>query len=306
MALVVLLYGLFASVFTVGKYGLDVSAPFFLVGSRMAIAGVLMLGYLYFFKRKEMKVEKSDLLQFFLLGIFNIFLTNVCEFWGLKYLTAAKTCFLYSLSPFVSALLAYWLLKEKMTGKKWLGLVIGFVGFVPILLSQTTQEELAGHFWVFSWAEVAVMTAAVSSVYGWIILSKLMKRGYHPLLVNGISMLLGGSLTLIQSAIFEDWNPVPVTHFPTFFVVCIFLMVVSNFICYNLYGLLLKRFSATFISFAGFTTPLITALMGWMFLGEGVDYSFFLSSGIVFSGLTLFYYEELYSSINKVDVLQEA
>lgn len=306
MILVILLYGLFASVFTVGKLGLEVASPFFLVGSRMGIAGLLMLTYLYFFNRKEFKLKKEDLLQFFLLGTFNIFITNVCEFWGLKYLTAAKTCFLYSLSPFVSALLAYWLLKEKMNGKKWLGLIIGFMGFIPILLNQTTQEELTGHFWIFSWAELAVMTAAVSSVYGWIILSKLMRQGYHPLFVNGISMLLGGSMTLVQSMVFETWNPVPVSDFSTFFMVCIFLMVVSNFICYNLYGFLLKRFSATFISFAGFTTPLITAFLGWIFLGEQVDYSFFLSSGIVFSGLTLFYYEELHSSFKKADVLQEA
>ncbi len=306
MALVILLYALFASVFTVGKVGLEVSAPFFLVGARMGFAGVLMLGYLYFFNKKELKLNRSHLLQFILLGTFNIYITNVCEFWGLKYLTAAKTCFLYSLSPFVSALLAYVMLNERMSQKKWIGLIIGFLGFIPILLSQTSQEELTGHFWIFSWAELSVMTAAVCSVYGWIVLSKLMKLGYHPLFVNGVSMTIGGTMTLIQSAVFENWNPVPVSDYTTFFMVCGFLMVVSNFICYNLYGFLLKRFSATFISFAGFTTPLITAFMGWVFLGEGVDYSFFLSAGIVFSGLTLFYFEELSASYKEKEVLQEA
>lgn len=296
MALVILLYALFASVFTVGKVGLGVASPFFLVGSRMTIAGLLMLGYLLLFKREEFKVKFSDLSPFLLLGFFNIFLTNVCEFWGLKYLTAAKTCFLYNLSPFVSALLAYFMLNEKMNQKKWIGLVVGFLGFIPILLHQTSQEELTGHFWVFSWAELAVLTAAVSSVYGWILLSKLVRQGYHPLLINGLSMVIGGGMTLVQSFIFESWNPVPVTDYTTFIAVCIFLMVISNFICYNLYGFLLKRFSATFISFAGFTTPLMTAIMGWLFLGESVHYSFFLSSGIVFSGLTLFYYEELATS----------
>ena len=293
MALVILLYALFASVFTVGKFGLESASPFFLVGSRMLIAGTMMLGYLFFRKRSEFRLEKEHFFQFLFLGIFNIYVTNACEFWGLKYLTSSKACFLYSLSPFVSALLAYWMLKEKMNPKKWLGLVIGFLGFIPILLNQTTQEELTGHFLVFSWAELAVMTAAVSSVYGWIVLSKLVRAGYHPLMVNGVSMTLGGALTLVQSMIFETWNPVPVSDYATFFMVCAFLMTVSNFICYNLYGYLLKRFSATFISFAGFTTPLITALLGWLFLGENVNYSFFLSAGIVFTGLTLFYYEEL-------------
>ncbi len=39
--------------------------------------------------------------------------------------------------------------------------------------------------------------------------------------------------------------------------------------------------------------------MGWLFLGESVDYSFFLSAGIVFGGLTMFYYEELEASFKK-------
>lgn len=295
MFLVFLLYALFASVFTIGKVGLQHTEPFFFVGSRMVAAGVILLGYQFLFQRSTpISLKKNDLWYLFLLALTAIYMTNIFEFWGLQYLTSFKACFIYSLSPFVSALLSYWMLSETMSSKKWLGLLIGFIGFVPILLSQSAEEGETGHLGIFSWAEIALMIAAVASVYGWVVLRHLVKeRGQSPIFCNGISMLIGGAAALAHSYAVEDWNPVPITGLSTYIECTLLLIIISNLIAYNLYGHLLKKFSATFLSFAGFTTPLFTALFGWLYLGEVVTWPFFASAAIVFCGLTLFYQEEL-------------
>ena len=131
-----------------------------------------------------------------------------------------------------------------MTKKKWIGLIVGFLGFLPILLSKTSQEELAGDLWIFSWAELAVMGAAIGSVYGWILLKQLVQDdGYSPFTANGLSMLIGGAIALSHSFLTEDWEPSPITWALIPFLECtLFLILVSNCICYNLYGFLLKRF----------------------------------------------------------------
>lgn len=294
MFLVILVFALFASVFTTAKTALDYTSPLFLVGSRMFLAGSLLLVYQYLFNYQQFKFRKKDLPLLGLLALFTIYLTNVFEFWGLKHLTSFKTCFIYSLSPFLSALFAYLALKETMSLKKWVGLLIGFLGFIPILLSQTSSEEETGKFLLFSWAEIAVILAVICSVYGWILLKKVVsERDYSPIMANGISMLLGGSLALFHSFLVDEWNPLPVTEYEPFITCALILIVISNFICYNLYGYLLKQHSATFLSFAGLTTPLFTALYGWLYLGEIVNWPFYLSFAIVFSGLFLFYQEEL-------------
>jgi drug/metabolite transporter (DMT)-like permease len=294
MVLVFVLYALFASVFTLGKTALGIDhAPFFLVGTRMTMAGILLLGYLRFFKKDQFLIKKQHLGKILLLGFIAIYLTNVCEFWGLQYLTSFKTCFIYSISPFASALLCYMLFKEKLTKMKWWGLIIGFAGFIPILLYQEGSEELSGNLFFFSGAEIAVIVAALSSVYGWILLSQMMKEGYSPLMINGICMLFGGVLALIHSLAYETWNPLPVTNIIPFLECTILLMIVSNFLAYNLYGYLLKRYSPTFMSLAGFTTPMFAALFGWIFLGETAAWPFFASSAVVFAGLYLFHKEEL-------------
>lgn len=291
MSLVFLLYALFASVFTISKVALESVSPFFLIGARMTFAGILMLA----FKRGVFSWKTLLNPKILALAFLNIYLTNVAEYWGLQYLTSFKTCFIYSLSPFLSALFSYLLLSEKLSFKKWAGLFIGFLGFIPILLSQSSQEELSGELFLISFAEVSVIVAATASVVGWIILGKLMKEdAMHPAIANGSSMLIGGILALIHSGFTEKWNPVPVTNMEIFIASALALTVISNLFAYNLYGYLLKRYSATFLSFAGFSTPLFTLLFGFFFLGEVASSSFYLSLSIVFVGLFLFHQEELH------------
>lgn len=306
MIFVLLLYALFASVFTISKTGLEFTQPFFFVGSRMVLAGIILLAYQFFTNREAFTFKKQHLWQLLKLALFNIYLTNAFEFWGLKYLTSVKTCFIYSLSPFLSALFSYFVFAEKMNWKKWLGLTVGFIGLMPILLQESTTEEASGHFFMFSWAELAVMGAAACSVYGWILLRQLVRDGgYSPFMANGLSMLVGGVFALLNSLAVEDWSPTPVTEYAPFLECTLLLILISNMVCYNLYGTLLKRFSATFMSFAGFTTPIFTALFGWIFLGEMVSWQYYLSLAILLPGLLIFYQEELQRDYQKAVPLAE-
>ena len=294
MWLVFVLYALFASVFTVAKGTLEYASPFFLVGSRMVIAGALMLAYTAWRHPSSLRLNRSSFTRLILLGFFNIYLTNVLELWGLKHLTSFKTCFLYSLSPFLSALFSYFLIKETLTIRKWVGLCVGFLGLWPMLSTQGSGELSTGTMLGFSGAEVAVLCAVISSVLGWIFLGQLVRNDdCPPAVANGFSMVLGGFLALIQSAIFEPWAPLPITNYAIWIESTIFLIIVSNIICYNLYGHLLREFSPTFMAFAGLSTPLFTALFGWIFYGEVVTPSFFLSLAVVFFGLLIFYFEEI-------------
>lgn len=300
MFYVLLLYALFASVFTIAKTGLEYTQPFFLVGIRMMLAGVILLSYQKMISREVFSFNRQTWWRIIRLAAFNIYLTNVFEFWGLKYLTSFKTCFIYSLSPFVSALLSYFMFSERLSKKKWIGLSVGILGFIPILIHQTTSETQTGQLFFFSWAELSVVLAAVSSVYGWIVLKQLVnENGLSPLSANGMSMLIGGGIALSHSFLIENWNPVPTTNLTIFFECTLLLILISNLICYNLYGTLLKSYSATFMSLAGFTTPLFTALFGWIFLGEVVTWPFYVSFAIVLTGLILFDQEKITQTYQK-------
>lgn len=294
MFLSLTLFALFALVFTISKEALLHASPFFLVGFRMLLAGGIMLAFMALRNWQSLRIPRKAWGALLLLSIANIYLTNVFEFWGLQYLTASKTCFLYSLSPFVSAAISFVFLKETMTSKKWFGFLIGFAGFIPILLHQTSTESIAGTFGIFSLPELAVLFAVITSQLGWITLRFLVNTHNLPTLVaNGYSMLIGGLLALVHSSITESWNPIPVFSMKPFILCSFALIIVSNGICYNLAGTILKRFSATFMSFVGLTTPLFTALFGFIAHNETTPISFWISYIIVLVGLVVFYLEEL-------------
>lgn len=292
--LVFLTFFIWSTSFTLGKSTLEFSPPIFLTGARMLLAGIIILAFLASARKKDLKIKKHQLFPLALLALTAVYLTNIFEFWGLQYLTSAKACFIYSLSPFLAALFSYFQFKEKITTKKFIGLTIGFIGFLPVLLHQSGAEQLLGGVSFLSWAELALMVATATSVYGWVLLRKLGKdEGMSPLMANGSSMFLGGLFALGHSLFVDTWNPLPISNYLGFFQGVLLMILISNLICYNLYGWLLKRFTATFLSFAGLMTPLFAAFFGWLVLGETVAWTFFLSVGIISLGLWLVYSEEL-------------
>jgi len=305
MTLVFSLYALFATLFSIGKMSLEYAPPFFIVGLRMTIAGILLLTYQYFVDRSKLKITRKQLWLTITLGFSGIYLTNAMEFWGLQYLTAGKTCLIYSLCPLVSALFSYFYFKEHMTNKKWLGLSIGFAGLMPIFISSSSTESHLRHLLFFSWAELAVAIAAVASVYGWITLRRLVRDGECCFITaNAYSMLFGGIMASVNSYLVEGWSfsNLPVTNWTALWIYMALMIIISNVICYNLYGYLLKHYTATLMQFAGFSTPLFTAIFAWFLLGETVSIYFWITLAMIFTGLWIFHKEELRQGYIKKNV----
>lgn len=275
---------------------LSYGPPTFLTAARMILAGLILMVYLHLKRRTEFRLTKRQVFSLALLAIFSIYLTNICEFWGLKYLSAAKACFIYSLSPFFAAIFSYFHFKEKMSPRKWIGFAIGFLGFIPVLLNQSGAEDLLSVTSWLSLPELAVMGAALFSVYGWVILRVTVKdQNVTPLMANGASMLFGGFLALIHSFFIDAWSPLPVAthHLAPLALTILSMTFISNIVCFNLYGYLLKRFTATLLSFVGLLSPIFASLSSWALLGETPSWVIFAGTSIMLFGMWIVYKAEL-------------
>jgi len=286
---IIVMFTCFSTVFIFGKQNLLYSEPFFLTGVRMSLAGILMLAYL--FMRGDLKWHKvKDYpLEVFVFAFFGIFLTNGFEFWGLKYLPPARTSFLFCLVPFGTCLISYFILKEKITPLKGVGLSLGLAGVFLIIFPDLVTEGITTDL-----ADLSVLTAMLCTSYSWIFLRRgHQKRKISTLHLNAFGMTLGGAFLLALSFFTEQWSPVPVTDTARFWQWMIPTLIFSNLIAFNLYVHLLRTFTASFIAFTGMTCPYITALLQWGIFGEAVSWTFILSSAITFFGFYLFYKEEL-------------
>jgi drug/metabolite transporter (DMT)-like permease len=292
--LVVLLYALFGFTFTLGKIVLYYATPFFVVSTRMIIGGLLLGAYLWWYHKVRSLPERGII--WWLLAQFIFF--NICGFygprsWALQYLTTSKAALLMNLSPFFTALLAYWFLKEKISGYKALGLIIGFSGMIPVAISPGTAEEnMWGSFGYFSVPEIVFIIAVASLSYSMIVMQKLVKHhSVSPLLVNALSMLYGG---MIMGVVSYSAHEKMVFGDPVLFALVIGLQViVSNILCSNLQAFLLRSYSTTFLAFASFISPLCASIYGYLLFGEEIRWHFFASFFIVILGLSIFYFDDI-------------
>lgn len=321
MLLVLLVYFLLSSTFVIGKAALTYAQPIFLIAVRMGLAGILLLAYLYFFDKKQLKFKKEDLGLFAQIALFHIYLSFVLEFVAYTYVSASKAAFMFNLSPFVTALFAYIFFNERMTGRQWIGMLLGFAGTLPMLMGPGQAAEQASmHIGFLSLPELCLLGSVVAAAYGWIVMTKLVvNKHYSPIFVNGIGMLCGGFAALLTSFALEkkpllkcvsesmNLNTLKQTlnttlfcctlsDFLIFMGYVLLLILVANIIFYNSYGFLLKKYTPTFLSLVGLLCPLFTAFLGWIFLGEKVTWIFFVSLAVVLLGAYIFYQDELRGS----------
>ena len=84
-----------------------------------------------------------------------------------------------------------------------------------------------------------MMGAALTSVYGWVLLRLMVKDNVvSPLMANGGSMLIGSAMALLHSLSVEAWTPLPIAPGGSlpFLGWTVVMALVSNVICYNLYA----------------------------------------------------------------------
>jgi drug/metabolite transporter (DMT)-like permease len=223
--------------------------------------------------------------------IIGVYLRYILRNWGLKYMPAVKMGFLVNSTPFIAALFSYLFFNELLTRKQWIGLALGFLGYIPILLTSSSAEYQLGEMFFVSWPELAIFAAVIAQCYYMTITRRLIRDHNHSAsLTNGIRMFGGGFLALLTAFAFE---PMAITHGIEFSFWLAVLIVVSNIICHNFFLHLLKYYSITFLSFTDFLSPIFTGMYSWYFLKEVISWHYFVGAAVIIVGLYLFYQDEL-------------
>jgi drug/metabolite transporter (DMT)-like permease len=117
--------------FTCIKLVQDQVGSLFTVWAPMTLATIM----LYPFVRAERKNSspqggwgKKDVLLFFILALFGVFPGQVLVTWGTRLSLASNAALLMLTLPVCTAVLAYLLLREKMTGVRWVSFGLAILG----------------------------------------------------------------------------------------------------------------------------------------------------------------------------------
>lgn len=238
--------------------------------------------------------------------IFHIVLSYIPEFIALQHIGAAKACFMYNLSPFITAILIYLLYGTSLSLIKWIGLIIGFIGYLPVLFTDGDS------FFSISVPELWLLVSVCSACVGWIIMEQLVaKRHYKPSKVNGVGMFFGGLICLILVPFLDGYPALLIPKnacietYVAGFGYLFLLSFVANLICLNLYAYLLKFYSSTFLSFAGLTTPLFASLIDLFIFNQPITNRDIFSFVVVSLGLGIFYLDDFYRKKKEKIIFKE-
>jgi drug/metabolite transporter (DMT)-like permease len=252
---------LWASAFSVGKMATADCPPLLFLAMRFLAAGVLMMG-LAAASGLRWTLSKRDILVFAALGVANQAVYLGIGFIALKTVSAGLAALIISSNPIVAAVLAVFLLGERMTWRKMIGLLLGLGGVIFIVRSRLAlgTDQFGG------------ITLSVLALFAFVvgtILFKLLapKDGFW--IGNGVQSLAAGIVLMPIAAAFESFGDVV----PSGRLIAAFAysVVGVSVFAYLLWFRILAVSGATAASSYHFLIPPLGMMFGWLLLGEHVD-----------------------------------
>ncbi|MFZ1376943.1 MAG: DMT family transporter [Geothrix sp.] len=238
-----------------GAVGPDGYGPGELALLRFGTASTLLA--LYAAAKRMRLPERSELPLIGLTGFLGISVYHVALNFGEVTVQAGAASLLISAAPVFTALLSVAVLKERLTGLGWLGILLAFAGVALIALS-------GGRGLHFTPGSLLILLAAtVAAVYS--ILSKQLLRRHAALEFTCYSIWAGTlPLLVFLPGLLRRF---PVAAPPATFAV-IYLGIFPAAIAYVLWNYALARMPASLLSSFLYLSPVLASLIAWVWLGE--------------------------------------
>jgi len=295
-------FALLASGITANKMILKELPAILFVGVRMLPAGLILLTLLFWRKRSLGFLRKvKDQYGLFVVAIlFTTFFPALCKAYALKHTLSSKVALIGSLDPFITAIYVYFIFGEKLTLNRLVGILLGFTGSVILVMYHGGGGHSFELFGFLTLAELAAFGSVALSRFGWIYVQKILRTGkFSPMEINSVTMLVGGLLALVTAMSVGETGMGEGIFSPKVLLLLSYTIMIGNVVGYTLYARLLKQYSSTFVALSGFTVPFFVYLFGWLFLNEPLYASFFISAGVTFVGLLIFYRDEIKTVLHK-------
>jgi drug/metabolite transporter (DMT)-like permease len=252
---------LWSAAFAVAKVAVIDCPPLLLLTGRFLVAGVLILG-IAVVRRTPWTLSRRDLLFFAVVGIANQALYLGLGYIGIQEISAGLSTLIASSNPILIAVLAVFLLGERMTWRKVVGLLLGFGG-VAFIVSH--RLSLGGD----SVRGILFTIGGLLALVGGTLIFKLFAPKDGLWLGNGVQSLAAGIASLPFALTFESVGDIVPSW--RLLAAVLYLGLAVSIFAFLLWFYILKASGATAASSYHFLMPPLGMLFGWLLLGEHVS-----------------------------------
>tara|TARA_B100000579_G_scaffold152588_1_gene123981 strand:- start:2401 stop:3276 length:876 start_codon:yes stop_codon:yes gene_type:complete len=243
---------------------------------RFISAGVIFW-IIYFLKSEKVQLTKDLRRVYILFTLFNFSLCYYLTYWGTKFVFSNLGAILWSLLPLCVAFMAHFYLPDdKLTRRKFGGIIIGLVGSILLFYN----KDLLGQGQTFL-GLLAILLSVILAAWPNVHL-KMQKSKINPYHLNAVGMSISGIIFLIFALIFEGQASIPLDNKNMFAI--FFLTVPGTVITWGIYIWLFNHLPVTQISYTAFYPPIIASIVGWFFLDELLPLTAILGSMLIIAG----------------------
>jgi drug/metabolite transporter (DMT)-like permease len=259
----------------------DVDA-FTLTLVRSIIAAVAM-GLILLARGKWPAIRREDFRTVFALSFLAVPVNQFFFLFGLQYTIPSNAALLYATTPIIVLLFSRWFLREPLTPRKSIGVVLGFVGVVIVIFERGLSESVQyfiGNVIIF----LAVLAWGLYTVHG-----KRLIAQYGAIEASSVTLILGTFL-------FVPIGILPALRFPfatlstsNWFQI-LYLAIITSVFAYFLWYYALGRIEAGKVALFANLQPILTTVLAVMLLGQSITLAFIIGGIIAISGVVVAQY----------------
>jgi len=257
----------------------DYIKPLGLVALRAIVATSLFWLFSQFFPRE--KVERKDLIYMLTFFIFGVFFNQVFFLLGLDKTTPINASLIMLINPILAIIFGVLILKEKFSGRRLAGVIIGMSGTALLILGRGGFSVSGGSV---LGDMLILLTAASWALF--LVVIKRMTGKYNSYTVMKWVFLFGLFPNLTIG--FNQLSDVSFSNLPLLIVLAfIYVTVFTSFLGYNMniYGL--KYLSPTVVSTYVYIQPLVAVIVSIALGQDSLNTIKIVSALLVFTGVYL-------------------
>jgi len=235
----------------------------------LRVSGAVLFFWVLSLFIKKIKIARADLPRFLACGLFGVALNQMFFFHGLNLSSSINSGIIMSMNPIMVAVLSFFLLKERPSYQRSIGVLIGAIGAILLTLKGSVQagESTLGDIFLF--------INAISYAFYLVLVKPLMLK-YAPITVITWVFTFGLLFICLYPPTIQELVRTSFSGFPNaIYIKIAYIILGVTFLTYllTIYGL--KFLSATVSSSYIYFQPVLVILFAFLFsyIGWSEDYT---------------------------------
>jgi drug/metabolite transporter (DMT)-like permease len=248
----------------------------------LRVSGASLLFWALAFLGPKQRIANKDWLRLIVCALFGMVINMLSFFKGLELSTPVNSAILVTVTPIIVAFFSFFLIKEKLSQKKILGILLGFTGALALIIMNEPKGLNAPNIPLGN--ALFVLNASCYGIY--LILVKQLTEKYHPFVLMRwlftIAVFLNLPITLPEFMEVR-WTEIPMDGI----LAMVFVVVGTTFTTYLFNAFALTELKASSLSVFVYAQPIIGTAYAIMTGQDSFRILDFVAALLVFSGVYL-------------------